>query len=372
MTCILLSRVYTNTRIDSFSSAPKEELEYHLITDDTWLDDVAMVNGGEMYEDKVLLEHQKMKKQIQKEMKRGKDDNGNKSKTSPKLRKPQKPEYRLDKPTTEPQISSAMLTSSVTRSPALRLKNPISLQPEHHSEFDIQPDGANDNDIEALTPIPLSPEHHSEFVIQPDGADDNDIEALTLIHIQQLSELHYKISIQQNDTEDFEERISSPIAEPKGIPNIESQIQPKIEQHEQELDETLTYKDFQNDESSSSESQWYEEEEEFDTSIVKTAMLDAMYGIDMPFAPFCDLVPEDQSDDGTEQEEDYMIPDEMREVSMNFPCGIDYPFDDWPPICSSIFEEKRNYFEEEEEFIEEESMVEKEEEEESPFPIGFA
>ena len=37
---ILLSRMLPNTRTDSFSITNKEGINYHLITDETWLDDV--------------------------------------------------------------------------------------------------------------------------------------------------------------------------------------------------------------------------------------------------------------------------------------------------------------------------------------------
>ena len=58
LNAIIVSRVFKNTRLDSFSTSSKDNISFHLVTDKTFLDDVASVNGGSQIEDEVLIKNQ--------------------------------------------------------------------------------------------------------------------------------------------------------------------------------------------------------------------------------------------------------------------------------------------------------------------------
>ena len=61
--CIMISSV--KEKIDSFANAPKESIvHFHLITDDSFLDDISVVNDGTMYENEDIVAHQKAKKEL--------------------------------------------------------------------------------------------------------------------------------------------------------------------------------------------------------------------------------------------------------------------------------------------------------------------
>lgn len=62
---IIISKTFSNTKIDSFAFADKGNLiSYYLLTDDNFLDAISIVNGGVMVEDPTVLEIQKAKSQM--------------------------------------------------------------------------------------------------------------------------------------------------------------------------------------------------------------------------------------------------------------------------------------------------------------------
>ena len=272
MSIILLARTIPNSRLDSFSSARKEGILFHHIDDDTWLDDVQRVNGGNMFEDEELVHLQAVKKEAKKEQK-GESDTLRKR--SPKTRRPQKPEIMQGNETDTPSAPSA--------SPVI----------PHLNVYSIQTQPIHFIDDTMKKPYPL-------FDMQT------------------------------------EDGFNSPITEPgpnervrMGTPEIG--FQDFTYEEEKQEEETSCQSECNEKENIDSGDFTYEEDD-FDIAVVKTYLLERVYDRHFPLTPFVD---EDYEIDFSFMEEEALfernISDYEVSIPSNLPCGTEYPFDEWPP-----------------------------------------
>ena len=306
---ILLSRVYTNTRIDSFASADKTNISFHQVNDENWLDDIALVNNGDMIQDEELVQVQKRKKEQRKAIKE--------EKTTPLL-SPKVNKINKEAITPPAKVLPVMIEEQDYIEP---IKSVLMNEDEQFMKGKLPNDLLGENDESKM----------SDCVI--DGINSPITEPIATTehkaYLKPFSELGF-VEFTEEESEECKENENMPIFE----------------------DDNQDEKDFDN-----------QDEKDFDTALVKTFIIDGMYCEHIEYAPYIEIEPLTEElfeelqkgRDFVDENEEFDYEDVLLEDDL--PCGEDYPFDTWPPTFLSDDEEEMAYEEEDWHYEEEDQNI---------------